>query len=63
MMLTVLSYLLETFGAGCDWQSGVLRLLSTRAETDLTHMGFTPGWENCPFWNGRIVEGESDSAQ
>lgn len=58
MVLTVLSCLLETIDADCGWQGTILRLLRTRSEEDLVRMGFTPGWESCPFWGKWLVHGK-----
>lgn len=59
MVLTVLSCLVESIDADCGWQEKVLCLLSTRSELDLARMGFTRGWECCPFWDKWIARGES----
>ena len=61
MVLTVLSCLLETIAPGCGWQAKLLELLSTRSAADMERMGFTDGWELCPFW-AKWVPGLEDAA-
>lgn len=63
MVLTVLSCLVETIDEDSGWQQRVLHLLSTRTEADLARMGFTPGWECCPFWDRWIAKGDGAGTQ
>lgn len=51
MVLTVLSCLIETIAPDSNWQAKVLELVATRSKADLAHMGFTQGWQHCPFWS------------
>lgn len=51
MILTVLACLMETVAPECGWQAGIVELVSTRSASDMERMGFTGGWERCPFWS------------
>lgn len=49
-VLTVLNHMLATAAPDSDWSAETIRLLETRPPSDLSRMGFTEGWQECPFW-------------
>jgi abortive infection bacteriophage resistance protein len=51
VVLTMLSAMLEVVAPDTEWRNRLGKLLNTRSQADLRRMGFTFGWEKCPFWS------------
>lgn len=49
-VLTILNYLLDIIAPQSAWSERLDSLLATRGEGDLLSMGFSTGWNCCPFW-------------
>lgn len=55
--LTILSYLLAYIAPDTSWRARLFELIATRSEYDLRQMGFTEGWQECPFWTPWMAGG------
>lgn len=49
-VLTMLSYILEQVAPKTGWRSRLFDLFERYPEINKRRMGFTEGWEKCPFW-------------
>ena len=59
--LTILSYLLSYVAPDTSWRERLFALLDSRSEYDLKQMGFSEGWQSCPFWEPWALKSGGDA--
>ncbi|WP_165251774.1 Abi family protein [Adlercreutzia sp. ZJ304] len=55
-ILTILGYLLDYVAPSTSWHTRLIDLLDRRSADKLYRMGFSEGWQECPFWKPYVMD-------